>query len=140
MKLSKKAVQNVVLAAVVIGAVLLLRMLLGSRELMYFTANRFETVTLENASAGTVTLEDWQVGELAPLMSKIVFYRREEPAGETGRQLHLVATEPDGRQTDVVLWADGTHVTMDGRSYKVRAGDVQNVTQWMEIQQLPEME
>lgn len=137
MKLSQKARQNVVLAVVIVAAVLLLRMVLGSRELMYFTASRFETVTVETVPSAAVTLEDRQVGELAPMLSKIVFYRREEPSGETGRQLHLVATEPDGSQTDVVIWADGTHLTMDGKTFQVRAKDVENVIQWVDAQQPP---
>lgn len=129
--MSKKWTKKLILAAAILLCAAVLKMLLGTCQLMYFTAAKYPVVTAEFLPRGTVlTLDDAQRAELAPLLTKVVFYGRadgEESASE-GCRLHAVRA--DGRELDVVF--RGGTASMNGKTYRVKGRGYDNVAAWLD--------
>lgn len=118
------------LAAVVLAILCLagIRFLLGSRQMMYLSAKdiaRIEVSITPPGSTCTATGDDSAAA--VKILSRTVCYaaRDEEVSGQT---VALTIYKHDG--TTMTVTACGDRCTIDGKTYRIRLSDEEDLLQW----------
>lgn len=128
--MSRKWTKKLIPVVVGLLCVVVLKMVLGTCQLMYFTAAKYPVVTAEFLLQGTtLTLDDAQRAELAPLLTKVVFYGRADGAESDSGGCRLHAVQADGRELDVVF--RGGTASVNGKTYRVKGRGYDNVAAWL---------
>ena len=125
--MSKRTRQNI-LIAIVLVALVVIRLLLGTRTFIYLSSKDIDhvdiTVTPPGISA-TSTGDD--TAALVKLLGKAVVYlpSQEMPSGQS---VSLTLYKHDGTQTQVLVC--GNYLEVDGKGYHTRAADGEAIAQW----------
>ncbi len=126
--MSKRTRQNILIAIVLVAALVVIRLLLGTRTFIYLSSKDIDhvdiTVTPPGISA-TSTGDD--TAALVKLLGKAVVYlpSKEMPSGQS---VSLTLYKHDGTQTQVLVC--GNYLEVDGKGYHTRAADGEAIAQW----------
>lgn len=115
------------IAAAVLCFLTALRLLLGTRQMMYLSAVDIHHIEVTMTPPGTtLTASGDDAAEAVKILNKTVCYypQQEEVAGQT---VALTIHRHDG--TTMTVTACGDHFTIDGKGYKTRLSDGEKVDQ-----------
>lgn len=124
----KSALRVALRLLLVLACVVGIRLLMGSRPLMYLSALDVERIEVSLTPPGTVlTAVGDDAAQAVTLLSKTVCY---PPRDEvfSGQAVTLTIYKHDGSVMTVT--ACGDQFTMDGKGYRARLSDGESLAQW----------
>lgn len=105
-----------------------IRMLLGSRQMMYLSAKDIDHIEVTITPPGTTltSVGDDSAEAVKILSQTVCYFPRSENV--TGQSVTLTIYKHDG--TTMTVTSCGDHCTIDGKAYWVRASDGEALAQW----------
>lgn len=126
--MSKRTRQNIILAIVLVAALVLIRLLLGTRTFIYLSSKDIDHVDITVTPPGiaaTSTGDD--TAALVKLLGKAVTYLPTDQV-PSGQSVSLTIFKHDGTQSHVVVCGD--YLEVDGKGYHTRTSDGEAIAQW----------
>lgn len=113
--------------AAVIICFVLIRMVLGTQQMMYLSAVDIDHIDVTITPPGTtLTASGDDAAEAVKVLNKTVcYYPQEEVAGQA---VTLTIYMHDG--STMTVTGCGDHFTIDGKGYKTRPSDGEKLVQW----------
>ena len=120
--------QRIAAVLVVLACLAGIRLLMGTRQMMYLSARDIARIEVAITPPGTtLTATGDDAAEAVKILSKTVCYtqQKEEVAGQA---VTLTIYKHDG--TAMMVISCGDHVTIDGKGYRARLSDGEALAAW----------
>ncbi len=124
----RRVLQRIIAVVVVLACLAGVRLLLGTRQMMYLAARDIARIEVTITPPGTtLTATGDDTAEAVKVLSKTVCYapQKDEVAGQT---VALTIYKHDG--TTMAVTSCGDFLTIDGKWYRARLSDGEKLSDW----------